>query len=351
MLSEPAITYENLKRFFLRTLAFLVILLLIRILVGILIPYHTGGGPISASIVHIEQKKKPVDILFMGTSRIRRGIIPTLFDSTCKKNRNREDLSFNIGMNATRIGENLYLLKHFTRSNAGKALKVVFVEWSDTYFPHPDNRKTERARYWMDAPNFRDYMFNVFESHGPKFAWTEGHVTYITSAFIHRTFSLAHLGQSWMKPARSEDDLDITRGYKITYDHAPILQKNTSPDRKIPYFDSAFIRIQQANANELHRKQDIMPLYQDLKLWNKWLRRMKLQGVHMVLLIMPGQMSERQLGLARSISREHVLDLSDPNQYPDLYDRSVYYDKIHLNNAGGRLLTLHLAEAWKRMSP
>ena len=319
-------------------------------IVGVLIPYHMGGGTISANIQYIEQKKLPVDVIFMGTSRVRNSIIPAFFDSLTNRKRNSKNISFNLAMPATRIGENLYLLKHFSRSKTGRHLKIAFIEWADTYFPHPDNRGTEKARYWMDAPIFYDYLLNVVDSHGPAFAWSAGHITYITSAFIHRTFSLAPLGQSWMQLPKPDEYLDKTHGYKFLYGHATT-RPDGPMDLKTAYFDSNWIRLQLHEAKKLIARQDIMPINQDLKLWNKWLRRMKQQGVHIVLLMMPGQMSERQVALARSIPRDHVIDLSDPYHYADLYDPSLYHDRMHFNYVGARLLTRNLAEAWNRMSP
>jgi hypothetical protein len=319
-------------------------------MIGWLIPYHTGGGPLSATIQHIEKKKLPVDILFMGTSRVKRSVIPSLFDSLTNKNRNPDHISFNLAMPAARIGENLYLLKNFSGTDAGDHLKIVMIEWADTYLPHPDNRQTLRARYWMDMVTCRDYLLNVIGSHGFIGAWEAGHLNYITGAFLHRSLSLAHLAQAWIKPPAPEIHLDETRGYRVSFGHAPPRPKGPQ-GRRIAYFDSAWIRLQQTQARELMKQKDVNALDQDVKQWNTWLTNMKHKGVHMVLLIMPGQMSVRQVALARLMPREHVLDLSDPDQYADLYDPTLYYDRMHLNDVGGRLLTRHLAEAWNRMSP
>ena len=337
------------KKFILRTCCFLTLLFFIRILIGYLIPYHTGGGPISAKIQHIEQKKLSVDIMFMGTSRVKNSIIPAFFDSLTNRNRKPSNISYNLAMHATRIGENLYLLKHFSNSEQGKHLKVVFIEWTDTYFPHPDNRKTERARYWMDAAICRDYLLNVKESHGLVGAWKEGHISYIISSFLHRSLSLAHLGQAWIKPTIPDKELDQNQGVKLLYGHAQPRPKGPINER-VSYFDSSWIRQKQAQTRELRLQEDINAMDQDVKQWNFWLAKMKRQGIHMVLLIMPGLTTNRQLTLARNLPAENILDLSDPDRYDELYNPSVYYDRMHFNDIGARLLTRHLAEGWNRIS-
>jgi hypothetical protein len=351
MQSNPNTEMKSLKYFMLRTSFFFILLLLIRILIGEFIPYHTGGGPISANIQHINENKLPIDILFMGTSRMKNGINPSYFDSLTNSKRTPGNISFNLSMAASRSGETLYLLKHYSRSEVGKPLKVVFIEWANIYIPHRDNRQTERARYWMDAPTCRDYVLNVMESDGFKNALKSGQLTYIISAFLHRSLSITHLGQAWMQPPIPEEKLDVTLGFEKTSGHAPQLPRNTKFDLRKSYFDSNWIRQKEAQSRKLRLEPDIQAMDQDVKLWNTWLTKMKRQGIHMVLIIMPGLTTKRQMALARRVPPENLLDLSDPDRYPDLYDPSVYYDRMHLNEDGARLLTRHLAEAWNHMSP
>ena len=351
MQSNAATEIKSLKKFILRTSYFFALLVLIRLLIGELIPYHTGGGLISANIQYIKQKKLPVDILFMGTSRMKNSIIPTYFDSLTNDNREPGHISFNLSMYSSRIGENLYLLKHYSRSETGKPLKVVFIEWANTYIPHRDNRQTDRARYWMDAPTCRDYILNVMESDGFEKALKSGQLTYIISAFLHRSLSLAHLGQEWLKPPIPENKLDETRGFEKLYGHAAQIPQNTPFDLRISYFDSNWIRKQEAHSKKLRLLPDIQAMDHDVKLWNTWLVKMKGQGIRVVLIVVPGLTTERQMALARKLPSENLIDLSDPDRYPDLYDPAVYYDRMHLNDSGARLMTRHLAEAWNQKCP
>lgn len=64
-----------------------------------------------------------------------------------------------------------------------------------------------------------------------------------------------------------------------------------------------------------------------------------------MLPIPPDPLTPRQIALMRQLPANNILDLSDPEKYPDLYDPAVYYDFVHFNKRGAELFTRHIAEA------
>ena len=346
MVSNTANKYKELKKVMLQTFLFLSILWLIRIFIGELIPYHLGGRELSEKILHLENESKQVDILFLGSSRVRRGIIPKRFDSLLSRHMNQSAISFNMGGPAASVGENLYLLRHFSTSEAGANLKTIVIEWMGDYIPGSEYYKTGRAQYWMDMESFRQQAKLLGDTPGWIGALKQGKLFYLTSAFLYRNFGLGRIRNYFMDNLAPDTTLNVDRGYARKFDrHARLLSSGTADPGKAVY-DPLQAGRDRENAMRIHSLADIDHVAQDLTIWLTLIRQYKVEGIRLILLIPPGQVSARQIALARRIPTEHLLDLSNPNEYPDLYDPEIFFDFVHLNHEGAQRFTEHVAQAF-----
>jgi hypothetical protein len=335
---------RSFREFLSRSGLFLILLGLLRIFIGGSIPYHTGGREISQKIGHIKKSHDHVEILFLGSSRIRRGVIPALFDSLTTIKSKREGISFNLGAPLATVGENLYLLRNFSKNKEGLHLKTFVIEWVDYYLPFADNYRTERVRYWMDSESFIQQMKLLYASTGLISAIKDDRFTYLTSAFLLRSIGLRRVSSAWMDTLKPDTSLNISRGYaKLFNQHAPLI--NTQPQFPGNFvYDPLQAGRDRQNASRLHNTSKLTPRREDVELWQGLIRYYADRGIRILLLIPPGLVTGRQLVLARQLPAEHILDLSDPVLYPDLYDPEIYHDIAHFNHDGATRFTRRLAE-------
>lgn len=335
---------RSFRAFLRRSGRFLIILGLLRICIGGSIPYHLGAREISHKISHIKNIREHVDLIFLGSSRVRRGVMPTLFDSLTTIKSKRDGISFNLGGPAATVGENLYLLRNFSKSEEGLHLKTVVIEWIDDYLPKADNYQTERARYWMDAKSFFQQMKLLYGSTSLISATKDERFSYLTSAFLHRSIGLRRVSSAWMDTLKTDSALHITRGYaELRNRHAPLINSQPLIPGK-PVYDPLQAGRDLQKAWRFHKTSVLTPCKEDVELWQGQIRYYKDRGIRLILLIPPGPLTARQLALARQLPAEHIMDLSDPDLYPDLYDPEIYYDFVHLNHDGAHRFTRHMAE-------
>lgn len=326
-------------------IGFVLILIMIRVGIGWFIPYHLGGKELSEKIRHIEGGQKQVDILFMGSSRVRRGIIPTQMDSILS-GWNRTNVSFNLGGPAASMGENLYLLRHYSASPAAAHLKIVVVEWAGEYLQEKQYYKTERASYWMDIESFSQQVSLLHESPGMMAAWSDGRLSSLFSAFLHRNIGLGSIRTALMDSMVLDESLNEQRGYsRLKNRHARLLSCRPVIPGK-PVYDPLQAGRDRERALHLHGLKEIDPVEEDVRLWQGLIREYESRGIRLILLIPPGPVNIRQIALARRIPSDHLLDLSHPKEYPDLYDPEIFFDFVHLNHEGAQRFTSHIAKSF-----
>lgn len=336
---------RSFRNFLRQSALFILVLGLLRICIGMFIPYHTGGREISDKIMYLEKCDQRVDLIFLGSSRIRRGVIPTLFDSLRITQNKNKTLSFNLGGPAAKMGENLYLLRNISKNNAGNQVKTVIIEWIEDYLPNPQHYKTERGRYWMDLESFRINTRILKGSPGMIEATKNGKLSYVVSAFLHRSIGLRRISSAWLDTLTPDPTLQTSRGYVgLNIRHAPHIKSGPIVPGK-PVYDPLQAGRDRDSALLLHKNPELNPLREDVDLWQDLIQDNAKRGLHLILLIPPGPVSARQLALARQLPTENILDLSDPIQYPDLYDPEIYYDFVHLNHEGAKRFTRHIAAA------
>ena len=73
-------------------------------------------------------------------------------------------------------------------------------------------------------------------------------------------------------------------------------------------------------------------------------------GIRMIYLIPPGVILEKPYKILRksSVLSKNIIDLGDPKEYPEFYDKENFFDLHHFNDAGAELYTAALSEKFKK---
>lgn len=98
-----------------------------------------------------EKKQKSINTVFIGSSVIRRGSNPEIFDSLTRKSTITS--SFNFGVNWMGTPESFYMIDHvFLTKNSN--IKYAFIEVSKLKYVDYPNLHTTRATYWYNNTYF-----------------------------------------------------------------------------------------------------------------------------------------------------------------------------------------------------
>lgn len=300
---------------------------------------------IRSKLEHLEKNRDHYDVLFIGSSRVYRGVVPNVFDSTMKR-LGHATWSFNLAMLAMRPHEaNAYLRDVLARQPS--RISWVLIELADwTPVIVPSNRFTERAIHWHDpleslsvlrssillqAPlvdRLRTLIDHLLHwgahatnlGRGPKFLRT----SLATAEPSAAEGVLARRGFDPFTPAEYKGGLTGARRREFLAsldqyrdDLGRLAATNEAPASLAHYNVTALV----AQA-EFIRRAGAEPIY----------------------LIPPTADPTPELfKLHQEGAIESLLAFNDPVAYPELYRVDHRFDRRHLNTAGARAFSVLLA--------
>ena len=132
----------------LNILAFLAAALLVATAIARVTPFpHIAI--VTSKVAHFQTEGDDFDVLFLGSSRTYRQVIPEMFDRLMAE-AGHPAKAYNLGIDGMRPPEDTYILEQ-ALSKRTKPLRWVFVECSPIRLVmRPEDRGTLRATYWHD---------------------------------------------------------------------------------------------------------------------------------------------------------------------------------------------------------
>lgn len=306
--------------------------------------------------------REPVDILYFGSSRIYRGVMPRVVDAELAK-LGFERRSFNMAMVAMRPHEvNRYLRELLARRSTSEqsktsALRTVVIElshWTPTI--RDPNRYTPRPIYWHDADETRSVI---------RSSWLvdEPFPERASLALMHALHFGARAAGLGLIPERFGEFVDgpeptfaeKTRELEALQGFQPF-----PPDRELGVVAGVNRRTFLGDLPGYRAEIEVLPAENaepgDLRHYNveavrDQIRTVREAGLELIYVIAPGIESSAAL---RRLHREGVVPtlfaFDDPETYPNLYDEKNRFDRRHLNTRGARifstLLARRLASHW-----
>lgn len=288
--------------------------------------------------------------LFLGTSRVRRGIIPSLFDRLAAEH-GVGMRSFNLGVDSLFAPEDGYVLDGALAAEPAR-LRFVFIELS--YFRADfsgQGPETIRAAYWHDWTRTRSVIRRLMmqeraqiqrpeKRKGDRWSsWSADVVAWAGVVAQHAALFLqraTHLGRGALM-------LQMAAGVRAVPDAlAPL-----GPERDGFIPAAPGVVIHGAALEEFQRNLAAAPLVRSKPLdpvaqenLETMLAKVRAHGARPIILIAPAQG-----GLVFRPRREDapVLDFSDPKEWPELFEPQDRADAGHLNTAGAEVFTRALA--------
>ncbi len=343
-----------MKRFLLKVLFSVALYLAVSFTISIFTPYHWGNPWFSTKIKYLEEiNENNYNVFFFGSSLVYRQINSRVFDDYINNSNQIVSNSFNLGAPATYTPQSYYLLRNFLNSEISNNLEYCFVELREIdllgdYFLHQ-----ERSTYWQ---NFDDLKF-VFKSLNSNIRL--GMLTKIHSyrnyliSYFENTFRLGHFGKQMLNSDYYNKKYIGENGFLPLETHLQITDDISIKERLIQrqnsiLEDSELIptRISQIK-NELNSKRN----YYDeihLEAIRSMLKDSEQKGIHLIFVVSPrNNITMELINLSDKIPREHLIDMSNPDKYPSLYEFENSFDVAHLNNKGSEIYSKLLAREFE----
>ena len=287
----------------------------------------------SEKLAHFAAHKDEYDTLFLGSSRTFRQILPAIFDPLLAAG-GQPTRSFNFGLDGMFSPEDAYVAEKIFALRPQR-LRRVFIEVSyfNTDFA-AQPAETRRALHWHDWRRTTLLCRDIF---------MDGRTSRLTNPrrwarfweharlFLIRAFNAGE-STRLLDPWRGIPPIPPQWVMGSAGDGAvPYVEETEYPGKNRALFESelAILRAGKAKIGKLSPS----PL-QSLR---EMIARVRALGAEPVLFISP-MVVTRIISPAGQVS-EPILDFSDPNRWPMLYDPAHRYDRGHLNAPGSRLYT------------
>ena len=281
---------------------------------------------------YFEEHKDEFNVIFIGSSRIRHGIVPERFDEAAAKSGFRAH-SFNLGYSGMWPPESYYYLRQVLALRP-KKLRWVIMELMDYRFGQVEGQATTmRSVYWHDARHTGMAFRLVAESPSPsteKAKLIAGHAR----LFLQR---MAHLGRGaeWLQaryfPEKKKTDMSWVKRRGFDPEPAGEWSEGTRAE-----FERQIRAFEQTPPSDRIRPGFLAAL-RDLE------RSVNQAGAKMALVVPPTVRPEEHLNLPQPVGFGFFA-FDNPAEYPRLYLPELHYDPGHLNEAGAREFTSLLAQ-------
>ena len=347
-----------MKKFLKKILLYLFIYLVISKIIFLFIPYHWGNPWYSSKIRYLENNKKyNYNTYFFGSSRIYRQINPIEFDSVFNEKFKGENIkSFNLGAPATFPPQSYYLYENFLESNLANDVRYCFLELDNISDINDDLMHQERSNYWLNL----DYLIFTskyfLEEKGSFLNRIKDATDYYVS-YLENSFHYGHFGESLTDHNYYKDfyvgpnnrgnltlDYNLNMTNNLKTKKGLIKRRNKlidNPD-KLKYIKS---KSKKENLN--YDKSYVNSSH--LERINNLIFKSKLKNIKLFFIISPRNVDNKILSLGNEIPKKNLIDMSDPEKYPKLYDIINSFDFTHLNEKGSTIYSRKLGNSFFRI--
>lgn len=340
---------EGLKRFSLRLVLFCLAYLSVRSFIELATPFQTGSDHLSSKLAILEREKEPPSVFFIGSSRTHYHFNPALFDSLVSSGGGGPVRSFNLSQGFATDYESVYIARNMLKSGRAPACRTVYIEIN---FRKPelewegDGNSDERHYHRMDPSMFVFHAGAVLRAEGWDF-FRKARALYALAQVI---------GSKYLGVGRYRNLLMGTNTYRAMepteirgrgFESMDSQYARLPPDelRRIrESLDTARFRMKiQETADERRRldtsSHDVLDAF-----FHEFVREAARMGVKVVYTYQPNFNTVSSPVKVPSSLSDRVIDFTDPDLFPELYDMGLYYDMWHLNTKGSDVVTTRLAE-------
>jgi hypothetical protein len=305
---------------------------------------------VTAKVTWFREQGEDFDVLFLGSSRTYRQVIPEMFD-TLMTAAGHPVKTYNLGIDGMRPPEDTYVLEQALRKRR-KPLRWVFVECSPLRLAmRPEDRGTLRATYWHDARRTATLFRRAFLADEKKRKWKDRFkqiARYWPDFEDHAEYFFHNATQVGRGYVAVENFLFDGRQPGLTmWDVGPRrdgYRKSDHPEQ-MPPAELAIYQQQVARMRTQPPKVDYGDRISQAELREKQ-RIIEKAGGKMILLMPPYTATRFFYPKHEGENAPLLLDFSSVEKYPALYAPENHSDSGHLNRAGSEIYTREIVRSF-----
>ncbi len=288
--------------------------------------------------LHYAAHREDYDVLFVGTSRVYKGLIPHVFDEEVKRRTGQTVRTFNFGYDAMWPPEEFYVLRQLLELRP-KKLRWVIMECIDIHTTLPaETAHTERMAHWHDTEHTRLVCRAIA---GEKMPWPAQwkHYSGHLSMWMQR-WTNAGLGAQWLAYEFGLEKRKKSSRWAPPKEWADTDGFRPEPERAMSgEVLQTFRDAQKVWARGARPKSAPPVLREELQ---RLVNEIRAVGAEPILFMAPTRTERRNMtDLPAGVP---VFRFDDALTHPELFAEKVHFDMEHLNHDGARLLTQKLAE-------
>ena len=317
-----------MRRFLFHSILFGSLFLGASALIHMTKPFYFENAMFREKVNEMPTECPSCNTFFIGSSLTFRHINPMLFDSLVNQNKDFPEIkSYNLGSVQVNLLESMYLAKYSIKEEIIPANSTLIVELR----PHTikDSIFTAKNTFYRD---FRDMA--LVTSHHQNFF---DKISAIYSSNAQYLFKY------------------INGGFLSTLNRNYVIEQLAKRGKKgfLPYKKSSKSSIKQTPL-DFESKLDFNREHTDILLEKlKHLNNIAVtHQIHLIYLVPNLSLNESSdwkkhfIHPLQNDSTLHIIDMAQPQVYPELFDSALYHDKVHLHEDGADLYTQLLAKAY-----
>ncbi|WP_448570555.1 hypothetical protein [Trichothermofontia sp.] len=305
---------------------------------------------VSEKLAYFSHHKDTYDVIFIGSSRTHRQIMPVVFDQVLKSQGYRVR-SFNLGIGGSYLPETYFYIRQVLAMRP-KKLKWIFVEYTDKLDAREENVRATREVHWHtlgETWHISQVIFRSNHDWWDKLVMTFDHLHSYVYGLIRNGKGAAFI-QNHLIGYHNDDrehKISLLGRHKDGY-----ISYDEDPDRYVKMRRKKFLR----KLNQYH--QDVQKLitrrqqsesYQPFKpeFLGSMVARIQNHGIEPIFIVPPSLHTYKDL--IQSHRQHYVPTLfifNDPQLFPHLYAVENRFDDEHLNQRGSEAFTHLLAQAF-----
>jgi len=303
---------------------------------------------VSEKLNYFSQHKDSYDVVFIGSSRTHRQIMPQVFDRVLQE-QGYTVRSFNLGIGGSYLPETYFYIRKVLAMRP-KKLKWIFIEYTDKLDAREENVRATREVYWhtlaetayisqvilasnhdwsdklvMMFDHLHSYFYGITKN-GKGSAWVQELIGYQED----NKYKISLLGQ-------------YQDGY-ISYDEDPDRHVKKRQQRFLEKLDNYRGEVQ-----ELREERQLIEAHQPFKpeFLAEMVSQMQRHGIEPIFVVPPSLHTYKDL--IQSHQQQYVPTLwvfNNPDRFAELYAIENRFDDEHLNQQGSELFTRLLAQTF-----
>ncbi|MCA8942614.1 MAG: hypothetical protein KDB80_08675 [Planctomycetes bacterium] len=303
---------------------------------------------VRTKLVHVATAEPPYDVLFLGSSRMRRAVIPESFDARMGE-LGRPTHSFNLGVGGM-LPYDVDALLRWVLALRPRGLRFVVIELSNhSVEPGDGNWMSAQSVAWHTPeellPTLRTLAATPLDlAERSRIAWF--HVVH-TASNVFRVGQGPRIVQEWVHP-----ELDPTPAESWILDGRGWAPMESNESQRMIAGHREFL------ARRDWFERDAVPAVElgahsaptrrfDESTFRAQVRRVRAVGIEPIFVVLPDLYDRIEPGhegidaLAREVP---IVAFDRPSRFESLYRFENFFDPVHLNSSGAKILTDQLAD-------